>query len=171
MLGRPEPLVPLSRNTVGWVAIITAVMAGCGGADADPAVAVGQVAAAGATAGQNAAVPQQADDTVGLVREVFTYVGSGRDPFRSLVEGDAGLRPFLEDLRVVSILYDARYPVRSVAVLRDVAVDQRYQVRVGDDFGRLRVAEIRQNEVVLTLEAFGQSRQVVLPVGRQEDDS
>jgi hypothetical protein len=89
-----------------------------------------------------------------------------------LVEGDAGLRPFIEDLRVTSIIFDARYPARSVAVLRDVDANARYEVRAGDALGRLTVTEIREEEVVITTVGFGRSRQVVLPIGRrQEGDS
>ncbi len=116
----------------------------------------------------------QVTESVGLVREVFDFSGSGRDPFRSLVEGDAGLRPFIQDLRVMSIIFDARYPARSVAVLRDISAtaSARYEVRVGDELGRLTITEIREGEVVITSVDFGQSRQVVLPVRqRQEGDS
>ncbi len=49
------------------------------------------------------------------------------------------------------------------------ALDQRYSVRVDDEFGRLRVFEIREYEVVLTIEDFGVPRQVVLSVRRRQE--
>jgi hypothetical protein len=127
--------------------------------------------AGGAGAGPQAGdsiQPTQAEQ-IELSREVFTYRAGSRDPFRSLVESGMELRPFLQDLRVTSILYDARYPGRSVAVLSDTTMSQRYQVRVDDEFGRLRVAEIRENEVVLTMEEFGVPRQVVISLRRRQE--
>lgn len=96
-----------------------------------------------------------------LVREVFTYRGSGRNPFISLLQsGD--VRPLIQDLRVTTITYDARYPAASVAVLRDTIVNKAYTVRVGDELGRMRVAEITPGQVVVILAEFGAERQVVL---------
>jgi hypothetical protein len=96
-----------------------------------------------------------------LIREVFAYRGSGRDPFISLLEsGD--VRPLAQDLRVTTITYDPRYPSASVAVLRDTLAGKRYSVRMGDELGRMRVAEISPLQVVLILSEFGSERQVVL---------
>jgi len=96
-----------------------------------------------------------------LMREVFSYRGSGRDPFLSLLQsGD--VRPLLEDLRVTSIAYDPRYPSASVAILRDTIANEIYSVRVGDEVGRLRIAEILPDEVVLIVTEFGSERQEVL---------
>ncbi len=62
-----------------------------------------------------------------LVREVFAYEGGGRDPFLSLLKtGD--IRPLLTDLKLVGVYYDGRYPVRSVAVMRDVTNNKVYRV-------------------------------------------
>lgn len=104
----------------------------------------------------------------GLVREVFSYRGAGRDPFQSLL-ASGEIRPLIEDLRVMTVVYDARYPARSVAVLRDASVNKRYDVRVDDELGRLRVIEIRPNEVVFMLEEFGVQRQVSLVVRRRQE--
>jgi hypothetical protein len=82
---------------------------------------------------------------------------------------DAGLRPFVEDLRVTSIIFDMRYPTRSVAVLRDITTGEGYQVRAGDTVGRLLISEVREYEVVVSVQDFGQSRQVVIPVGRRQE--
>ena len=163
-------MFPLARLVAGVAGVL--VSAACGGAEPAPAATGGQAAGGTAGAAQVADDSAQLTESVGLVREVFDFAGSGRDPFRSLVEGDAGLRPFIEDLRVTSIIFDARYPARSVAVLRDVDANARYEVRAGDELGRFTVTEIREDEVVITTVGFGQSRQVVLPVRqRQEDDS
>lgn len=102
------------------------------------------------------------------MREVFTYRGSGRDPFRSLLTTGA-VRPMLEDLRVTAILYDGTYPARSVAVLRDTTTNKRYDVRVDDEVGRLRVVEIRPNEVIFSLEEFGVERRVSLTLRRRQE--
>lgn len=103
----------------------------------------------------------------GLVREVFSYRSAGRDPLMSLLtSGD--IRPLVDDLRLTTIVYDARYPARSVAVLRDVSVNKRYDVRVDDELGRLRVLEIRPREVLFSLDEFGVTRQVTLALTKQE---
>lgn len=123
---------------------------------------------------EGAAPPDVAEPPVGvrqetrLVREVFSYRGSGRDPFMSLLRSGE-VRPLLEDLRVTTITYNARFPSNSVAVLRDTTVNQRYTVRIGDELGRIRVVEIRPREVVVVVEEFGAERQVVLRQRRRQE--
>lgn len=104
------------------------------------------------------------------MRETFSYRGGGRDPFESLLRSGA-VRPLLEDLRVTTITYNHQYPSNSVAVLRDMAENKTYTVRVGDQLGRLRVARIREEEVVVVFDEFGVERQEVLRLRRrgQED--
>ncbi|HEX9705139.1 MAG TPA: hypothetical protein VGA20_07830 [Gemmatimonadales bacterium] len=103
-----------------------------------------------------------------LVREVFSYEGGGRDPFISLLKsGD--VRPLLSDLKLVSVIYDGRYPVRSVAVLRDITNKRIYRAKAGNVLGRLRVTQIRPREVVFTVQEFGYERQETLALGRQEE--
>lgn len=159
-----------------------AVLAACAGGEpaAQPGTPAQQPPAPGAQAqpappGASGAAVSAADtgrvDTMAgrtrLVREVFAYRSGGRDPFRSLLaSGD--VRPLLEDLRLMGIWYDARYPARSVAVLRDVSVNKRYDVRVDDELGRMRVVEIRPTEIVLAIEEFGVERQVTLALKKQE---
>ncbi len=146
------------------------LVAACGGGGADDALplagtpaprpAAPQVSQAADTAGQAAGADVAPNETE-LVREVFAYRGSGRDPFISLLRsGD--VRPLPGDLRVTSITYDPRYPSRSVAVLRDTTVNRGYTVRVGDEVGRIRVAEIRPREVVIIVNEFGAERQLIL---------
>ena len=105
--------------------------------------------------------------------DLIDLLSAGRflalDPFRSLAISGPELRPFLEDLRVASIIFDARYPARSVAVLLDMDDGTRYSVRVDDEFGRLKVFEIRAYEIVLTIEDFGVPRQVVLTIRRRQE--
>lgn len=165
------------------LALVLAALA-CGGEDAplprpgtpaaqQPAAPPGTppaavpTAAAGAPAAPDTAAQDTMANRTGLVREVFAYRSAGRDPLQSLLSsGD--IRPLVDDLRLTTIVYDARYPARSVAVLRDVSVNKRYDVRVDDELGRLRVIEIRPREVLFSLEEFGVTRQVTLALARQE---
>ncbi len=111
-------------------------------------------------------------DTAGaaasLVREVFAYEGGGRDPFLSLLKsGD--IRPLLSDLKLVVIVFDQRYPARSVAVLRDITNQKRYRVKTGEILGRLKVTQIRPREIVFTVQEFGFERQESLRLAKQEE--
>jgi hypothetical protein len=148
--------------------------AACGGGDEtqQPPVqrGVAEPAAVGTdtVAADSAAAPAQAQP--GLVREVFAYRGTGRDPFLSLLRSGE-VRPLFEDLRVTTITYDPRYPSNSVAVLRDTVVDRRYTVRVGDELGRMRIAEIRQQEVLVIMQEFGVERQRSLVLRRRREES
>ncbi len=159
LVKRPKPL--------GWVGVL-ALLVACGGGEVPPSPAGGasNPATLGADPTQDTTVTAE---PIALSREVFAYRAAGRDPFRSLVSGGLELRPFIEDLRLTSILYDARYPGRSVAVLRDMTQGERYEVRTDDELGRLRVAEIREHEVVLTIEEFGVPRQVVITLRRRQE--
>ena len=117
------------------------------------------------TAKADSAPPPQA-----LLREVFAYEGGGRDPFMSLLRsGD--VRPLISDLRLTTIVYDARYVARSVAVLRDVTTkpSRIYHVKVGDIIGRLKVTQIRPREIVFTVQEFGFERQETLSLAKQEE--
>ncbi len=106
--------------------------------------------------------------TTSLVREVFAYEGGGRDPFLSLLKsGD--IRPLLSDLKLVAIVFDQRYPARSVAVLRDITNQRRYRVKTGEILGRLKVTQIRPREIVFTVQEFGFERQESLQLAKQEE--
>ena len=112
--------------------------------------------------------PDSASQSIELVREVFSYEGAGRDPFVSLLKsGD--VRPLIADLKLVTIVYDARYPARSVAVLRDITNGKRYRAKVGEVFGRLRVTQIRPREVVFTVQEYGYERQQTLSLAKQQE--
>jgi hypothetical protein len=154
--------------------VASALACGGGGAPAPgaPAQQPAAPAAASAAAPAQGARDTTAQDTLagrtGLVREVFGYRSAGRDPLLSLLTSGE-IRPLLEDLRLTTVVYDPRYPARSVAVLRDVSVNKRYDVRVDDELGHMRVVEIRPTEVVLTIEEFGQERQVTLALPKKQE--
>src|SRR5215212_8598421 len=93
----------------------------------------------------------------GVTREVYGYNGSGRrDPFFSLILTD-DLRPLLQDLRLVGILYESGR--RAVAIMRDVQPNAQYRVANGGTLGRMRVTQIRPRAVLFSIDEFGLSRQ------------
>ena len=165
-------------TTPRWIlGALVAMALACGGGEEAPApgTPAPQQPAAGTPAAE-APAPAASDSTAqdttanrtGLVREVFAYRSGGRDPLRSLLtSGD--IRPLLSDLRLTTVVYDPRYPARSVAVLRDVSTTKRYDVRVDDALGHMRVVEIRPTEVVLSVEEFGQERQVTLALPKRQE--
>ncbi len=139
------------------------MLSACGGEDLPPP----SISPAAIVAEDQAAADAQQDSqSTELQREVFSYRGSGRDPFQSLLRRGGEVRPFLDDLRLTSVAYDTRFPNRSVAILRDQTDGQRYDVRVEDQIGRMRVTEIRPGEIVFTIEDFGVPRQAVLTLRR-----
>jgi hypothetical protein len=131
----------------------------CSGDEPVPQVPPGNTAAPTGQQTVDTVIPSEGQTD--LMREVFSYRGSGRDPFLSLLQS-SDIRPLIEDLRVTSIAYDPRYPAASIAVLRDTIANQAYSVRVGDELGRLRVAEIHPGEVVMIVTEFGSERQEIL---------
>ncbi len=125
------------------------------------------VAAAAAQAGGDTV--RTGDSTSGpLLREQYSYEGGGRDPFRSLMRADSDMRPLIADLKLVAVIYDTRYPARSVAVLRDITNGRRYRVKAGEIVGRLKVTQIRPREIVFTVQEFGFERQQTLALRKQE---
>lgn len=141
------------------LALSAALLFACGGEE--PAAQAPPPGAPGAAAQQQSDSVVATESQTELMREVFSFRGSGRDPFLSLLQsGD--VRPLIEDLRVTSVAYDPRYPAASVAVLRDTIANETYAVRVGDELGRLRIAEILPGEVVVIISEFGSERQEIL---------
>jgi len=164
----------VARNNQMMVLVVALALAACGGPSTPAAGTPAKplpTPPAGRTA--KAATADTADTSAnqtGLTREVFAYRGAGRDPFLSLLKsGD--VRPLPGDVRVVGIAYDARYPQRSVATIRDTTSGKRYVVHVSDTIGRMRIREIRQSAVVAQLEEFGVERQIVLPLRRRLEDT
>jgi hypothetical protein len=112
--------------------------------------------------------PSQASDSnkVTFEREVFTYVPRETDPFSSPIETGA-IRPLVADLKVVGIIFDPAGR-NSVAVMRDISTQQQYRAKPGQMLGRARVSQIRAQEVVLTIEEYGFSRQETLKLNAQQ---
>jgi len=108
------------------------------------------------------------DSSTTLLREVFSYEGSGRDPFASLLR-NGDVRPLFADLKLLAIYFDGQYPGRSVAVLRDITTQKRYQVKPGEVLGRLKVAQIRPRDVTFTVQEFGFERQETLSLAKPEE--
>lgn len=105
-----------------------------------------------------------------IVRETFAYGGGQRDPFASLMNNKSS-GPELADLQLVGVYQDLRYAGNSVAVLRDKKTTKRYKLRIGDQVGRLKVAQIRSRDLVFTIADFGFERQETLSLRKQEDVS
>ncbi len=105
-----------------------------------------------------------------VLRESFTYAGGARDPFVSLITQDK-VGPEFNDLLLVGVYLDTRRAANSIAVLRDKSNQKRYTLRVGERLGRLKVAQIRQTDVVFTVEDIGFERQETLSLRKREDQT
>ena len=103
-----------------------------------------------------------------MSRETFSYGGAARDPFNSLLNM-AKNGPELSDLQLVGIYQNLRTPSSSVAVFREKAGGKRHKLRAGDQVGRSRLVQIRDRDVVFTIEDFGFERQETLSLRKQED--
>jgi len=96
-----------------------------------------------------------------VLRESFSYSGSSRDPFVSVVsQGNAG--PDIGDMILVAVLADSRSARNSVAVLREKAGTRRWRVKVGDRVGTATVTLITQRDVTFSVQDFGFERQETL---------
>jgi hypothetical protein len=106
-------------------------------------------------------------DEVAFRREAFSYERSARrDPFLSLLHSN-DLRPMINDLKLVAVLYD---PVgRSWAVMRDMTTKEQYRVKVGQQLGRMRVIQIHPKSVTFTIEEIGFSRQQTLALNDSKE--
>jgi hypothetical protein len=106
-------------------------------------------------------------DEVAFRREAFSYERSARrDPFLSLLHSH-DLRPMINDLKLVAVLYD---PVgRSWAVMRDMTTKEQYRVKVGQQLGRMRVIQIHPKSVTFTIEEIGFSRQQTLALNDSQE--
>jgi hypothetical protein len=103
-----------------------------------------------------------------MSRETFSYGGAARDPFSSLFNL-AKNGPELADLQLVGIYQNLRSPSSSVAVFREKNGGKRHKLRAGDQVGRSRLVQIRDRDVVFTIEDFGFERQETLSLRKQED--
>jgi hypothetical protein len=105
-----------------------------------------------------------------VLRESFNYSGASRDPFISLIDLPTEGPEFV-NLQLVAVYQDMRYAGNSIAVVRDKGANKRYSVRVGDRIGRLKIAQIRQRDVVFTIEDLGFERQETLSLRKQEEQN
>jgi len=105
-----------------------------------------------------------------VLRESFSYGGGSRDPFSSLIDLPSEGPEFI-DLQLVAVYQDLRYGGNSIAVVRDKKANKRYSVRVGDRIGRMKVAQIRQRDVVFTIEDLGFERQETLSLRKREEQN
>jgi hypothetical protein len=103
-----------------------------------------------------------------MTRETFAYSGAARDPFSSLLNM-AKDGPELADLQLVGIYQNLQTPSASVAVFREKDGGKRHKLRAGDQLGRSRLVQIRDRDVVFTIEDFGFERQETLSLRKQED--
>ncbi|MFQ5550214.1 MAG: hypothetical protein ACE5FJ_03140 [Gemmatimonadales bacterium] len=101
-----------------------------------------------------------------LIREEFSYRGGSRDPFASMAAPGSSEGPTAADIILRSVLFDSRYPSRSIAVVRDTVTQVIHRLQIGDPLGRFTVVDIRERDLVLSEEVFGTERQVVLSLRR-----
>lgn len=99
-----------------------------------------------------------------IMREVYDYdSGNRRDPFLSLLTSEE-LRPVLNDLKLVAIIYDESGR-RPIAIMREAVTNTQYRVTTGSTLGRLKVALIKRRSVIFSIEEFGLNRQDSLVLG------
>jgi hypothetical protein len=131
-----------------------------------PAAAMPAVESAMANAGPQDSAQKARD--LELSRETFAYSGAARDPFNSLLNM-AKNGPELADLQLVGIYQNLRAHSGSIAVFREKNGGKRHKLRAGDQVGRSRLVQIRERDVVFTIEDFGFERQETLSLRKQED--
>jgi hypothetical protein len=107
-----------------------------------------------------------------VLRETFVYTGGTRDPFASLLTLKS-TGPELVDLQLVGVYQNLEAPSQSVAVVREKDGGKRWKLRVGDRIGRMRVAAIRQKDLVFAISDFGYERQETLSLRKplEEDEA
>lgn len=173
----------MAPDRIGLHLCLALALAACGGDAEAPAAAAPDAVpapmvdaqAAQADSAEAARVAAARADSASVSgpmaqRETFAYRGGSRDPFESLLDmATAG--PELPDLILVGIYQDLAYNSNSVALLRDRTNDRRFKLRVGDQLGRLKVAQIRQKDVVFIVEDFGFERQETLSLTKREEET
>jgi len=147
--------------------------AGTPAAPAQPAPAIATPSAQPDSSMAQAQDPAYADSVqkakeMEMTRETFAYSGAARDPFSSLLNM-AKNGPELADLQLVGIYQNLRTPAASIAVFREKDGGKRHKLRAGDQVGRSRLMQIRERDVVFTIEDFGFERQETLSLRKQED--
>ena len=105
-----------------------------------------------------------AKGTVLFYREEYSYSDGGRrDPFVSLMTTGA-LKPVLQDLVLIGVLYDQAQPDRSIAMLVDGTSGESYRVKAGNTLGRMKVVKVGEREITFSIDEFGFSRRETLPL-------
>jgi hypothetical protein len=176
----------VAPDRIGLSLCLTLALAACGGGATPPATVAAtdsaaapapkvDARAAAADSAEAARVAGAHKDSASVTgplaqRETFAYAGGSRDPFASLLDM-ATSGPELPDLMLVAIYQDLAYNSNSVALLRDRTNDRRFKLRVGDQLGRLKVAQIRQKDVVFIVEDFGFERQETLSLSKREEQT
>jgi hypothetical protein len=102
-----------------------------------------------------------------VMRETFAYGGGTRDPFASLIDV-ASTGPDFGNLELVGVYQDLRSRTNSVIVVREKGSLKRYKLRVGDQVGRARLAQIQPRDAVFMIHDFGYERQETLSLRKQE---
>jgi hypothetical protein len=102
-----------------------------------------------------------------VLRETFSYAGSSRDPFQSVVS-QASAGPEVTDMILVAIYADVRSARNSVAVLKERQGPRRFRVKVGDKIGTATVSMITQRDVTFSIQDFGFERQETLSLHTRE---
>lgn len=173
----------MAPDRIGLTLCLALALAACGGdaevpaaaPDAAPPAPMMDAQTAQADSAEAARIATARADSASVSgpmarRETFAYTGGSRDPFESLLDmATAG--PELPDLILVGIYQDLAYNSNSVALLRDRTNDRRFKLRVGDQLGRLKVAQIRQKDVVFIVEDFGFERQETLSLTKREEET
>lgn len=145
---------PKRETVVGFLMVI-AVALGAPGVMAQQ----GQPGGAEGQAGEAAA-----DTELVFEREVFRYPAfERRNPFRPLLADEAG--PRFESMRLQGIIYTPGDRARSLVILaagggQDGGTTRR--LREGERWGNVRVVEIRTREVLVEIDEFGQTEQMVM---------
>jgi len=173
----------VAPDRIGLRLCLALVLAACGGEADTPVAAAPEGAPApvvdaqsaqadSAEAARIAAARAESASVSGPMaqRETFVYSGGSRDPFESLLDM-ATSGPELPDLILLAIYQDLAANSNSVALLRDRTNDRRFKLRIGDQLGRLRVAQIRQKDVVFIVEDFGFERQETLSLTKREEET
>lgn len=109
-----------------------------------------------------------ADTSIVLRREVFSYPSAGRrDPFQA-PDASSMLGPRFDDLELSGVIYSPG--AGSIAVLVDRASLKRYRVWEGDLVGDARLLEVRPSEAVFRVTVFGVSRTEILQVKSKQKE-
>lgn len=124
--------------------------------------------------------PPRQETNLVFEREVFSYPSfERRNPFATLLANPAG-GPRFEQMRLEGIIF-SEAPGQSIALMSagrmgapnpdapGRAVGQSARLRVGEQWGNVRVREIRRNQIVVDVEEFGliERRTMELPTRGQ----